>query len=108
VSGYYEIAKSTKCPQIRNLPVYAEEGTTVFSEQSGGGLQRCFSGFTIGSPTSFSGFRKLLSAGSGQCSFSFCLRSSESMAGDATTSYDSSGLSRTSFVSDSLHTPGCT
>ena len=102
-----KIAKSTKCPQIRNLPVYAEEGTTVFSEQSGGALQRCFSGFTIGSPTSFSGFRKLLSAGSGQCSFSFWLRSSESMAGDATTSYDSSGLSRSSFVSDSLHTQRC-
>src|SRR5438132_10678828 len=70
-------------------------------------LQRCFSGFTIGSPTSFSGFRKLLSAGSGQCSFSFWLRSSESMAGDATTSYDSSGLSRSSFVSNSLRTQGC-
>src|SRR5437870_13894462 len=27
--------------------IYAEEGTTVFSEQSGGGLQRCFSGLRL-------------------------------------------------------------
>jgi len=34
-------------------------------------LQGCFSGFPIGNPTSFGGFRKLLSASRGQCSFSF-------------------------------------
>src|SRR5437879_9007208 len=70
-------------------------------------LQRCFSGFPIGSPTSFSEFGKLLSASSGQYSFSFWLRSGESMAGDVTASYASSGLSRSSFVSNSLHTQRC-
>src|SRR5262249_7365217 len=67
-------------------------------------LQRCFSGFPIGSPTSFSELRKLLSASSLQCSFSFWLGSSESMAGDATARSASSGVSRSSFVSNSLHT----
>src|SRR6266850_2078363 len=66
-------------------------------------LQGCFSGFPIGSPTSFSGFRKLLSASSGQCSFSFWLRSNESIAGDATANYASSRLSRRSLVSNALH-----